>query len=388
MEEKAEVKVSVIVPVYNTEIYLEQCLESLQTQTLKEIEIICVDDGSSDQSLGILHKAAENDRRITVLQQENAGGGAARNKGIQAAVGEYLAFLDSDDFMEPEMLEKMYQAAHQAAADISICKARRYHDDLEIYTDLPGAMREELIPDLQVFSWEDMPETIFNAFHNWPWNKLFRREFLEVEEISFQELHRTNDLYFTCRSLMAAERITLVRECLVNYRVGTRGSCQDTNQDYPLDFYEAFRKLKAFLEKEGYYEQVEQSFINHALDGCIANLCSQEGSADQEMLFRQLKGCLFENLGIRRQREDYYYDYNKEAYQTGKVVMEQDYKSFLRYRISQVKAERDRIIREDLKHEQEVREQLMQEVHDSFTWKVGSRLTAIPRKCARILKKK
>ena len=79
-----------------------------------------------------------------------------------------------------------------------------------------------------------MPDGIFNAFHNWPWNKLFRREFLETEEITYQELHRTNDLYFTCRALVVAERITLVREVLVNYRVGTKSSCQDTNQDYPL----------------------------------------------------------------------------------------------------------------------------------------------------------
>ncbi|MDO5424141.1 MAG: glycosyltransferase family 2 protein [Eubacteriales bacterium] len=383
-KENQEIKVSVIVPIYNTENYLPQCLESICTQTLKEIEIICVDDGSTDRSLALAKEAAEKDRRITVLEQENLGGGAARNKGMAIAKGEYLAFLDSDDYMERDMLEKMYHAAWKEAADISICKARRYHDDLGIYTDLPGAMREELLPDLHVFSWEDMPETIFNAFHNWPWNKLFRREFIEAEEIAFQEIHRTNDLYFTCRALMAAERITLVRECLVNYRVGTKGSCQDTNQDYPLDFYEAFRKMKAFLEKEGYYEQVEKSFVNHALDGCIANLYSQEGCADQEMLYRQLKGCLFENLGIRRQPADYYYAFNQEAYQASRIIVEQDYKTFLRYRIRQLKDERDRIIREDLAR----RETDLQELHSSFTWKVGRKVTAPLRLLARLFRKK
>ncbi len=385
MENKeSQIKVSVIVPVYNTRTYLPQCLDSLCGQTLKEIEILCIDDGSTDGSAEYLEEAAKRDGRIRVFRENNTGAGAARNIGLLEAKGAYLAFLDSDDFAEPQMLERMYREAWDAAADICVCQARRWHEDLKIYTDLPGAMREELLPDLQVFSWEDMPDAIFDAFHNWPWNKLFRREFIELEDIAFQELHRTNDLYFTCRALIAADRIVLVKECLVNYRVGTRTSSQDTNRDYPLDFYEAFRKLKVFLENEEYYSQVEKSFVNHALDGCVANLYSQEGAADQEMLYRQLKGCLFENLDICRRDASYFHAYNQEAYRTYRVIMEQDYKSFLRYRIRELKQERDRIILEDARE----RERMMQEVYESFTWRVGTKVTALPRKFGKILKKR
>ena len=98
------IKVSVILPVYNTEKYLRQCLESIEHQTLKEMEVFCVDDGSSDGSVEIIREYVEKDSRFHLLEQKNAGGGAARNHGMKEAKGEYLMFLDSDDFFEPCLL--------------------------------------------------------------------------------------------------------------------------------------------------------------------------------------------------------------------------------------------------------------------------------------------
>ena len=94
-------KVSVIIPVYNVEPYLKQCMDSVVGQTLKDIEIICVDDGSTDGSLDILKEYATEDSRIQIIEQKNAGAGAARNNGMRHATGKYLSFLDSDDFFEP-----------------------------------------------------------------------------------------------------------------------------------------------------------------------------------------------------------------------------------------------------------------------------------------------
>lgn len=93
------IKVSVIIPVYNVEKYLEECLDSIINQTLKEIEIICIDDGSTDSSLNVLENYKKKDKRIIVLQQQNLGAGAARNKGLDLARGKYLSFLDADDFL-------------------------------------------------------------------------------------------------------------------------------------------------------------------------------------------------------------------------------------------------------------------------------------------------
>ena len=113
------VKVSVIIPVYNVEPYLKQCMDSVVGQTLKDIEIICVDDGSTDGSLDILKEYATEDSRIQIIEQKNAGAGAARNNGMRHATGKYLSFLDSDDFFEPRMLEKAYDLAEKDQADFS-----------------------------------------------------------------------------------------------------------------------------------------------------------------------------------------------------------------------------------------------------------------------------
>ena len=112
------VKVSVIIPVYNVEPYLKQCMDSVVGQTLKDIEIICVDDGSTDNSLDILREYAAEDSRIQIIEQKNAGAGAARNNGMRYATGKYLSFLDSDDFFEPRMLEKAYDLAEKDQADL------------------------------------------------------------------------------------------------------------------------------------------------------------------------------------------------------------------------------------------------------------------------------
>ena len=117
-------KVSVIIPVYNIEEYLSQCLDTVLNQTLKEIEIICVDDGSTDNSLDILINYAKRDKRMTILKQENLHSGVARNAGISVAKGNYLSFLDSDDFFELDMLEKMYNKIFEKNSDIIICRCK------------------------------------------------------------------------------------------------------------------------------------------------------------------------------------------------------------------------------------------------------------------------
>ena len=113
-------KVSVIVPVYNTEKYLEKCLNSLINQTLHDIEVICVNDGSTDNSLNILNQYAQKDNRIKIINQENKMQGAARNAGTQIAAGEYIGFVDSDDWIDLDYFEKLYNAATKYNLDIAL----------------------------------------------------------------------------------------------------------------------------------------------------------------------------------------------------------------------------------------------------------------------------
>ena len=120
-------KVSIIVPVYNVEKYLKRCLESLVNQTLKDIEIICVNDGSTDGSLAILNEYVRNDDRIVVINQENSGQSVARNRGIDVAKGEYIGFVDSDDWVCEDYFERLHNSAIQNNAEIAVGGIIRLH---------------------------------------------------------------------------------------------------------------------------------------------------------------------------------------------------------------------------------------------------------------------
>ena len=123
------IKVSVIIPIYNEESHLQQCLDSVLAQTLQEIEVLCVDDGSTDRTPEMLQAYASKDTRVHVFRQQNQYAGAARNLGMKYARGRYLSFLDGDDYFEPDMLEKMYQAAESEKLDIVICKSLQYDEE-------------------------------------------------------------------------------------------------------------------------------------------------------------------------------------------------------------------------------------------------------------------
>lgn len=389
-----EICVSVIVPVYNTEKYLEQCLNSILGQTLGEIEVICVDDGSTDGSVAMIKRLAAEDERLQLLTQKNAGGGAARNLGMSRAKGKYLMFLDSDDFFHPQLLEKMVQRCEETGAQICTCKARCYHEDLGFETAEPASMREEFLPEGEVFCWRDMPEGIFNTFHNWPWNKMFLHSFVREKKLKFQEIKRTNDMYFACTALMESEKITALKEELVWYRVGISGSCQTTNREAPLDFFYAFLSLKEYLEARGVFEEVKKSFVNHALDGCIANLNSQENSRGQEALYGKLKGELLGRLAIDGQPKEYFYEYNQRMYGFYQVMMEGDYTDYLRHRILDLKEERDRCLENDYNEKVYYARGMIgyrQQKHDLLAcreYRLGSALLYVPVKIRNLFRKK
>jgi len=133
--------ISVVLPVYNAERFLRQCLDSIINQTLRNIEIICVDDGSTDGSLAILREYAARDARVIIVTQENKGAGAARNKGIEVARGEYLSFLDSDDFFELSMLEKAHAKVVKDNADIVVWQCDRYNNETEAFMPYRWSVR-------------------------------------------------------------------------------------------------------------------------------------------------------------------------------------------------------------------------------------------------------
>ena len=268
------IKVSVIIPVYNSQDFLTECLDSVIGQTLKEIEIICINDGSDDASLSILERYQKADDRIRVYSQKRSNAGAARNLGLSKAEGKYLSFLDSDDFFSSEMLEKAYLQAEKDDDDIVIFAANEYDMYAKTFSRIEGSLRKYNCPDHMPFAPIEMKRYLFNSFQNWAWNKLFKKEFIDKNDLSFQEISRTNDMLFTCSALVLANRISVIDETLANYRTGLYGHLQATNHTDPDSFWTAYTetlfKLKGLLKDS--YKNYEKSFLNCVLHGMRYNV--------------------------------------------------------------------------------------------------------------------
>ncbi|MBQ9773718.1 MAG: glycosyltransferase [Clostridia bacterium] len=247
------VKVSIIVPVYNVEKYLRQCIDSIVEQTLQEIEIICVNDGSTDSSLSILQEYANADPRIKIIDKENSGYGASMNQGLALASGEYIGIVESDDYAEPDMFERLYRCASEQNLDA--CKAGYYH----YYTE----PEERSIPCPLPF--EKLPSAVFcpatelsslrrriNFFGIRPtiWSAIYRREFLTDNDIRFLETPGASfqDTAFNFKVWALATRVKLMAECFLHYRQDNTDS-SIKSADKVFCVCEEFAEISAFLEK-------------------------------------------------------------------------------------------------------------------------------------------
>lgn len=301
------IKVSVIMPVYNAEKYLEKTLECLIHQTLKEIEIICIDDGSMDQSGQILDRYRQLDQRVIILSQKNAGAGAARNLGLKYASGEYLSILDADDVFELEMLEASYIKAKRDHADICVFKMDKFTEGSRHRQSCHWSLSRSQLPDYEPFTYRDLSGNIFKVFVGWTWDKLFRREFVHANGILFQSIRTSNDLFFTFTALVKAKRISTLSRTLIHQRVGIKNSLSVTREKSWDCFYQALLALREELVRVGVYEEVERSFVNYALHFSLWNLNSLSMPAF-EKLYEKLVGEYFVELGVQGKDQDYFWD--------------------------------------------------------------------------------
>ena len=256
-----DIKVSVIIPIYNAEKHLKKCLETLINQTLKDIEIVCIDDGSTDNSLQILRDFSNTDNRIKILKQQHECAGSARNNGLSVAQGKYLSFLDSDDFFELSMLEDLYNCAEKYNTDIVICKSLLFENGWIRDND---DIQDKLLPKKEVFSANDIPKYIFQFHIGWCWNKLYKASFIKNLGISFQNIKKHNDSFFSHISVIKANRIYLLNKKLVYYRKNLQEELQKI-KDNKFEFYKSLKAIKEFLVKENLYKTFDQSFVNHCI---------------------------------------------------------------------------------------------------------------------------
>ena len=297
MEISRNNKVSVILPVYNEEEYLSQCLDSICSQTLKEMEIICVDDGSTDHSLEILKEYQGLDERIRIVTETNAGPALARNNGMRRARGEYVAFLDADDFLEPTFLEKLYDLAKRNDLDIAVSRYDIYNTQKAKFEPATPADNSEIFTPGAVTSKNEHPDCILSSTVSSAWNKLFRRSFLEEKNLVFlPEVKIYEDVYFVVTALSLAERVGKVFEVLMHHRIHSEQVRAKMFRKYYSQVPFIYCKIREFLTQHGMYAPLSVSYLNLSSSRCykLYNLLSHDS---KEIFWNLLNSECFEGLG-------------------------------------------------------------------------------------------
>lgn len=203
-------KISVVVPVYNTEKFLRRCLDSIINQTLRDIEIICINDGSLDNSLEILQNYAQQDKRIKIINQKNMGVSCARNNGLKQAKGKYISFVDSDDWIDLDFLEKLYNSVEKYGADIAVSGIKRLRSYKWKY-HLKIKNEEITCNTDRKFLLCDVPDKCY------VWNKIYRLDKLQLNQIEFEPNVYFEDRCFTAEALIKLEKLVTVPDTYYNY---------------------------------------------------------------------------------------------------------------------------------------------------------------------------
>lgn len=259
--ETQQVKVSIIMPVYNAMPFLTKSLDDVLNQTMREFELICVDDGSTDESLAVLQTYAERDARVQVLTQKNLFAGVARNLGIAHARGEYLMFLDADDLFEPCLVEQLLTACVATGAQMALCRSDIFDMNSGKYLK-NNPLARKLFPKAKEFAPTEYADFLFQFVTPVPWAKMFRRDLILEGGIRFESRRNTNDLYFSFCNAAIAKKIAFVDEVLVHLRRGQSGNIQSQNHKNPYECSGALQAVRAELEKRDLYQTFRRSFVN------------------------------------------------------------------------------------------------------------------------------
>lgn len=294
------IKISIIVPIYNSDKYLEETLESLVNQSLKEIEIILVNDGSTDNSKNICKKYKERDNRIIYIEQKNSGPSTARNRGISIATGKYIGFCDSDDIPNMNMYEILYNYALNENYDMAICDI--YSERSKIILGLPyndgqvlnrEMIQTDLIPKMIGRQSDDAENrTIWGSVVRCIYKKkiIDNNEIIFPEDISFAE-----DLIFTLRVLSCSHNIVICNQALYFYRLN-RKSLMMSHQKYQQGMFEKRKKLTNYIGEISFklnmtfcYEKNRLVSFREYMHECIGNACRKSGDRTIIHSYNELK---------------------------------------------------------------------------------------------------
>ena len=287
--------VSIIIPIYNVEKYLEQCIKSLINQTYRNLEIILINDGSTDKSTKICEKYKNQDNRIVFINKKNGGAASAKNEGLKIAKGDYITFVDSDDFIEPDMIEYMVNTIKKYNSDIIQCSFTNLYKNTERF-------KQDKIVEQKISS-KDFLELFLKKWDSSLfWNKLFKREV--IENVFFKEGRCIDDEFFTYKCVINSKSIVTSNKIVYNYRMRKSGVMKSESSqkqilkdrvDYLYERYEIVRKI---------YKDLDKDFLEHLLTYYL--IISKDYYVDEKLLdymknnLKSIKGKIItSNIDIR-----------------------------------------------------------------------------------------
>ena len=263
-----ECKLSIIVPVYGVEKYIDKCLNSLVKQSLKEIEIIVVNDGTKDNSQKIIDKYVKKyPDKIKSYIKENGGQGSARNYGLKKATGEYIGYVDSDDFVEKDMYKKLYNKAKENNYDIVVC------GNYNVSEDYQNKNIDAFINNYNT----DLENIFFGKMA--VWNKIYKRDILIKNKLEFKEKVWYEDLAFTLKAIMNSNTFAFIDEPLYDYLIREGSTMNNSNVQRNLEILDAFNDILSYIKhnkKEEYFSKIEFLAIDHIYISAIVRVLKAE----------------------------------------------------------------------------------------------------------------
>lgn len=268
-----EALVSVIIPMYNVEKYIDECIKSVINQTYKNLEIILINDGSTDNSYDICKKYSETDARIILINKENGGSASAKNFGLKIAKGDYITFVDSDDFIQNDMIEYMLNKIEKTKADIIQCDFISLYKDSKVISK--SGITEETISS-QMFLKLFLTEWKNSLF----WNKLFKKEV--IKGVYFKEGRCIDDEFFTYKCVIKSRSVTLSDKIVYNYRIRKSGVMRSEKSQKQILRDRIDYLVERYNIVSDVYKDLEKEFLEHMLTYFI--IISRDYYIDEDLI--------------------------------------------------------------------------------------------------------
>ena len=249
-------KISVIVPIYNVDVYLDKCIESIVNQTYKNLEIILVNDGSPDNSDIICKKWKNKDESIIYIKQKNSGVSVARNNGIKKSTGQYISFVDGDDYLELNMIEKLHNYISKCKVNIAICDYYETNNLNDIETHFFDKTKKIDINKNKKMILEEIIK-----FLGVPWGKLYKRDFLVRNKLLFKVgLKRMQDTIFNLEAFELCDEVAYLHESLYYYRIFEESACNKYSPDFDKTAKDILKYFKEYLVKNKLFEKYQDLY--------------------------------------------------------------------------------------------------------------------------------